>query len=163
MADQLYLSYRVRGFNSGNMLLHYEKMLAVFPYSRLSQAPALLRVNAIATSEPALIERIFEPPLDVEEMLSAANVATAPDCSVEIEVYWDLWQFVEEWKLTPSRVTLACFGPDFEELEGDHLRVAFGIDTHYLPQTGLPMLSLCLNQILKACFTLFRRQTMSWQ
>ena len=43
-----------------------------------------------------------------------------------------------EWKLLPARAVLACFGPDYESEREDHLRIDFGIDTHFLPQPDLP-------------------------
>jgi hypothetical protein len=36
MADQLYLSYKLRNFSAQNMLRHYEKLLRIFPFSRLA-------------------------------------------------------------------------------------------------------------------------------
>ena len=32
----------------------------------------------------------------------------------EIEAAWELWQFGSDWKLAPAAVTLACFGPAFD-------------------------------------------------
>ena len=51
----------------------------------------------------------------------------------EIDAAWDLWQFDGEWKLAPAGVTLACIGPGFEDEVGDHLRIEFGHDAHFLP------------------------------
>jgi len=55
-----------------------------------------------------------------------------------LETYWDLWQYDKEWSLAPARVTLAAFCPEFESDREDDIRVEFGIDTHFLPQTDLP-------------------------
>jgi hypothetical protein len=58
------------------------------------------------------------------------------DCAVELEAEWDLWQRSETgWSLAPARVLLCCYGPDFENDEGDHLRIELGLDALYLPQT----------------------------
>ena len=37
MADQLFLSYWLRNYNESTMLRNYEKLLRLFPYSRLAQ------------------------------------------------------------------------------------------------------------------------------
>jgi hypothetical protein len=138
MADQLYLSYALRGFTAQNMIRHYETLLRAFPYSRLNRGGAQLRVNAISLSEPPLIEKGFEDPaVDVDGILTATREFLAADCAAFLDTSWDLWQYTGEWKVQPSRVTLACFGPEFES-EGDNLRIEFGIDTHFLPQPELP-------------------------
>jgi hypothetical protein len=139
MADQLFLSYELRGFTAQNMVRHFEKVLRMFPYSRLSQRGALLRVQAISTVEPPLFEQRFEDPgAQIGDILNALKEYTAPDCAAFLEVAWDLWSYDGEWKLTPSVVTLACFGPQFESDSTDNIRVEFGMDTPFLPQPDLP-------------------------
>jgi len=32
---------------------------------------------------------------------------------------------------------LCCFGPAFDNEEGDHLRIEFGVDSRFLPQPGI--------------------------
>jgi hypothetical protein len=138
VADQLYLSYQLRGFSNMNMLRHWERLLRKFPYSRLSQAGSIFRVHAVAFSEPALFERGLPDPLDLDAMLEMAKEFTASDCAAQLETKWDLWQFEGDWKLTPARVTLTCFGSGFEDSDGDHLRVEFGPDAMFLPDPELP-------------------------
>ncbi|MGH9631329.1 MAG: hypothetical protein ACRD7E_23745 [Bryobacteraceae bacterium] len=138
MADQLYLSYILRGYTENNMLRHYEKMLRTFPYSRLSKGASVLRIHAVAETEPALLERAFEDPLDLDAVLAAAREAQSGDSAVMLESRWDLWQYDPDWKLTPARVMLSCFGPQFESASNQHLQIDFGIDTHFLPQPDLP-------------------------
>lgn len=137
LADQLYLSYKLRGFSSMNMLRHWERLLRVFPFSRLSQTANTLRVQAISLREPILFERGFPNPLDIDSVLEAAREFTASDCAVQLEAKWDLWHFVDDWKLTPTRVILGCFGPEFEDA-GEHLEVDFGPDVVFLPDPELP-------------------------
>ncbi|HUS08262.1 MAG TPA: hypothetical protein VMZ52_18300 [Bryobacteraceae bacterium] len=134
MADQLYLSYRLRGYTENNMLRHFEKMLSKFPFSRLSNRSSLLRVNAVSATEPPLFEKAYEDPVDLSVLMPAAKEFQAEDCGVQLESYWDLWQFDSEPAVAPTRVVLACFGPKFEDSEGDHLRIDFGVDSLFLPQ-----------------------------
>jgi hypothetical protein len=138
MADRLYLTLVLRGYNGNNMLRHYERMLRVFPFSRLSGAASVLRVNAVSETEPPLFERLFEDPPDVGAVLEAAKQFTTADCAVQFDSRWDLWQYEGDWKLTPSGVTLACLGPEFESDDGAHLRIDLGIDAPFLPQHDLP-------------------------
>jgi hypothetical protein len=39
MADQLYLSYWLRGFSEGNMLRKFERLLRTFPFSVAASRP----------------------------------------------------------------------------------------------------------------------------
>jgi hypothetical protein len=120
------------------MLRHYEKLLRLFPYSRLSQGASTLRIHAISPLEPPLFERSFDDPPPPDAILAAVNEFMAADCGLYLETHWDLWQFETDWQLLPSRVTLAGFAPGFESDNEDHVRVDFGLDTHFLPQPELP-------------------------
>ena len=133
MPDRLYLSCWVRGFTETNALRHFAKMLERFPFSILAKRGPVLRVYAIAHSEPPLIEREFLPGAGAADMLEAAREFMQADCACEIETFWDLWQYDDDWKLLPAPVTLACFGPAFENELGDHLRIEFGLDALFLP------------------------------
>lgn len=138
VADQLYLSYKLRGFSSMNMLRHWERVLRAFPFSKLMQTASTLRVNAVSFQEPPLLERGFEPPIDIDAVMAAAREFTANDCAVQLETKWDLWQFNNDWKLTPTRVVLTCLGELFEDSEDEHIRVDFGPDAIFLPDEELP-------------------------
>jgi hypothetical protein len=138
MADRLYLSVLLRGYNSSNMLRHYERMLRSFPFSRLSQTGVVLRINAVSESEPPVFEQPFENPPDVEAVITAARQFTTEDCVVQLEAKWDLWQFDKEWELRPAPVTLSCTGPGYPADEREHLNIDFGLDAHFLPQRDLP-------------------------
>jgi hypothetical protein len=151
MSDRLYLSCWVRGFdkplNGGpraytgrKLLSHFEKMLELFPFSKLSQRAAVVHVYAAAYSEPVLAEHNFLPGTLPADMIAVTRefVQEHEDCAVELEAEWDLWQHGETgWRLAPARVILACFGPDFENVDGDHLRIELGLDSLYLPQEGV--------------------------
>lgn len=134
MADQLYLSYWLRGFTTHNMARHFEKMLRVFPYSRLARHPATVRVLAMDYALPPVFEQPLPNPIDVEAVLTTCREFQHADSAFRVETAWDLWQFDTDWEVKPARTALCCFGPEFEEDE--HLRIEFGIDTYFLPQPG---------------------------
>jgi hypothetical protein len=138
MADQLFLSYRLRGFTESSMLRYYERLLRAFPYSRLTQTGSTLRISAISWDEPPLMETPIESPPDIDRILEIVREFASNDCGVQLETKWDLWQFEEDWSVQPARVVLSCFGPGFESEKNDHLRIDFGIDTLFLPQKELP-------------------------
>lgn len=138
MSDRLYLSCWTRGFSPSTLLLHYAKLLAAFPISKLSQRPQTLRVHAVSHAEPPVVEKPFEPNATFDDMLDAARDFLNDDCACDIETAWDLWQFDGEWKLTPAPVVISCFGPAFEQDSDDHLRIDFGLDSKFLPQPGVP-------------------------
>ena len=114
MSDRLYLSCWVRGFSDSNLLRHFGKMLDVFPFSKLAKTGPVVRVYAISYVEPPVFERVFDPGALVADMIASARDFVQPDCCVEIEAAWDLWQHHDDWKLWPSAVTLSCYGAEFE-------------------------------------------------
>jgi hypothetical protein len=137
MADRLYLSYWLRGFNGANMLRHLEKALRLFPFSRIRPMVSLT-VYAVEISEPAIFERAFPGTPDLAEVLAAARDFRSDDSAIEVEASWDLWQYDGEWKLTPARVRFTCYGPAFESEAGENLRIDFGLEDLFLPQPDLP-------------------------
>jgi hypothetical protein len=138
MADQLYLSYWLNGFTAQNMSRHYEKMLRLFPYSRLMFGASVFRIIPIAYSEPAIAEQALAMPDGIERVLTLMKEFHSADCSYRMETSWDLWQFEgSEWKIAPAKAALSCFGPEFQDSEAQ-LDVEFGIDALFLPQPGLP-------------------------
>jgi hypothetical protein len=137
MADQLYLSYWLRNFNAQNMLRQYEKLLRIFPFSRLAQQPSTFKVIAVDYSEPIVLEVAYPPPVQIEDVLAAAKDFANPDACYRLETWWDLWQFDADWQLTPTRVALCCFGPEFQHENDGDLGIDFGIDSNFLPRPDL--------------------------
>lgn len=134
MADRLFLSYRILGYNESNMLKHLETIVRKFPFSRLSKSGSWLRVHPVSWDEPVLVEQAFGNDAAMGEVLKTAAEFDLRDSAVEIESAWDLWQYVDDdWKLAPSSVSLFAFGPEFEGEVDDHLRIDPGLDTLYLP------------------------------
>ncbi|HLX43047.1 MAG TPA: hypothetical protein VKR43_06420 [Bryobacteraceae bacterium] len=133
MSDRLYLSLWIRNFDESTMLRHFEKMLGLFPFSKLAARGPVLRVYAIEYSEPPLFEREFIPGAEPREIVEAASEFMKDDCACELDAAWDLWQFDGDWKLAPAAVTLTCFAPVFDNDIADHLRIEFGLDSRYIP------------------------------
>lgn len=150
MADQLFLSYNLRGFTEANMLRHFEKVVRKFPFSKLSKGGLNLRITAVSFAEPTLLEQAFEPG-DLDGPLAATREHNTADCAVQMEGYWDLWQYEKDWKLTPTRVILTAFGPGFEDSDGEHIRIDLGLDTHFLPQEDLPNHLFMARSNIRAC------------
>ena len=138
MADQLYLSYKLRNFNAQNMLRQYEKLLRTFPFTHLALQPATFKVLGVDYNQPPVIEIPYPPPIPLDAVLAVAKDFENPDSCYRLETWWDLWQFEADWNLAPSRVALCCFGPEFEHESDDDLTVEFGIDAHFLPQPNAP-------------------------
>jgi len=138
MTDQLYLSYWLSNYTAENALRHYEKVLRLFPFSRLAQQASTFRILAVDFTEPVLLEIPYPPPVPVNDILDVARDFRSPDVCYRLETWWDLWQFDVDWKVAPSRVALCGFGPEFHTDGGEHLSIEFGVDTNFLPLTELP-------------------------
>ena len=144
MSDQLSLSIWLERGSRANRLKYFEKLLRLFPFSqREEQGQTTVSVQAVSVTEPPLLESPMNGPIDVNEALEALANYAGDDIAYGVESWWDLWQYQNDWKLAPSRVSLACFGPDFdngtERLLGEqeNLRIDFGVDSHYLPRLDL--------------------------
>jgi hypothetical protein len=74
--------------------------------------------------------------VDPAAILKVAQEAAHEDSAVLLETFWDLWQFEEDWQLSPAPATLCGFGPAFENDFSDHLRIDFGLDAKFLPSKG---------------------------
>jgi len=139
VADQLYLSYKMHNPMAQQVVRGLEKLLRAFPFSKLTKGATTLRILAVRIGEPALYEESYEAPFDPELALSAIREFAAADVALELEAWWEMWQFEKgEWKLLPARVTMSAFCPEYESDREDDIRVEFGIDTHFLPQPKLP-------------------------
>jgi len=140
VSDRLYLSCWLRpsdqigGFDQTNLLRQFGTMLELFPFSKLARRGPLLRIYAIEHAEPPLFEREFPIGAKPDAILAAASEFAKEDCTCQVETFWDLWERDEDWRLGPASITLACFGPDFENEHDDDLRIEFGLDARFLPQ-----------------------------
>jgi hypothetical protein len=136
MADHLYVSLWLTSVSPLLQPLTLKKLLEAFPFSALAPG-LLLRVYAVSFQETPLVEEIFDDPRDVESIAEAAREFYHPDCAIEVEARWDLWQLeAGEWRLAPARVVFGVFGPEFD-LDGDEqVRLDLGMETLYLPASG---------------------------
>jgi hypothetical protein len=134
MPDRLYVSYWVRGATVMNMLRHVEKALAVFPFSKLTNVEPVLRIYAVSYSETPVLEAALPNPPEPAAIVEAARDFELDDACVQVETFWDLWDFDTEWAMRPSRVLLEWFGPGFRDAErGETARVDFGLESRFLP------------------------------
>jgi hypothetical protein len=156
MADQVYLSCWVKGFSERNMLEHWGTVLRLFPASRLADRSSVLRVVPLSPSEAPLLEQALPSPFDPDSVLEAASEFEHSDCCYELETWWDLFQYDGDWNLRPSKVTLLCFGPDFENEIGDHLRLELGLDDLFLPTPDVPGSARMTQSNLKSLVHLVR-------
>jgi hypothetical protein len=125
MADQLFLSFWLRNYSDATMLRNYEKLLRLFPFSRLANQPSTFKIMAVDPTEPVVAEIPYPPPVPIDDVLAVAKDFQNADASYRLETWWDLWQFTSEentseqtkgdWKLAPARVALCCFGPEFNQ------------------------------------------------
>lgn len=138
MSDRLYLSCWITGFNESNMLRHFGRMLALFPYSKLAKRGPMVRVYALEHIEPPTFERELALTTDPKELLETIREFLHDDCACEVDAAWDVWEHDgTDWKLAPVSVTLHCFGPQFDNELGDNLRIDFGLDARFLPVPGV--------------------------
>ncbi|SRR5579884_974206 len=148
MPDRLYLSLWLRGFSPMNMLRHYEKALALFPFSKLAKAESALRIYAVEYAQPPVFEEPFPSPVDPAAVIERAKRFLNADSCYEFDAAWDLWRWdpgarvdlqpESAWQLAPSKVTISCFGPEFERDSDENLLFDFGVDTTFLPAPGAP-------------------------
>ncbi len=144
VTDQLFLSLWLGRKSRPNRLRHFDKLLRTFPFSQREQPQSVISVLAIDSTEPPILERPINGPLDVDEVVEILREYDGDDVAYEVETWWDLWTFDDDWKLTPARVLLSCFGPEFDNGtdaqagEQEDLRIDFGVDSHYLPDLDIP-------------------------
>ncbi len=130
------MARRNGAYSAESALRHFEKILGVFPFSRLAARGPALRVYALEHSEPPQFEREFSSGADPAAVVEAAREFMQDDSLAEVDAAWDLFQYDGGWKLSPAGVIICCFGPGFENEIGDQIRIDFGNDSRYLPDPG---------------------------
>jgi hypothetical protein len=144
VTDQLFLSIWLERNGRPERMRQFEKLLRSFPFSQREQPQSVLSILAVSATEPPLLERPVNGPIDVDDVLSSLADYQGEDVAFELESWWDLWTFDGDWTLGPARVLLSCFGPEFdsgteEELgRQEDLRIDFGVDSHFLPNLEIP-------------------------
>jgi hypothetical protein len=144
VTDQLFLSIWLERHAQTNRLRHFQRLLRSFPFSQREQPQSTVSILAINVTEPPLLERAVNGPIDLADIEATLADYKGDDIAYQVESWWDLWQFEEDWHLKPARVILSCFGPAFDngtEREAgaqEDLRIDFGVDSNYLPEEGTP-------------------------
>jgi hypothetical protein len=144
VTDLLSLSIWLSRGGQGHRVRQFEKLLRSFPFSQRPQPQSVVAIEAVSATEPPLLERPINGPLDPSEVLSMLEEYAGDDVAYRIESWWDLWQYEDDWKLEPSRVSLYCFGPEFdngterEVSRQEDLRIDFGVDSKFLPRPDVP-------------------------
>ncbi len=146
MTDQLSLSLWLTRNARSTRFRQFERLLRLFPFSQREQPPSIASIQAVNSTEPALLERPLNGPVDVSEVMATFQDYSGDDIAYRLETWWDLWKFDGDWRLAPSRVTLACFGPEFDSETGiatvtagqEDLRIDFGVDSYFLPLPEIP-------------------------
>lgn len=144
MTDQLFLSIWLDRKGRAERTREFEKLLRSFPFSQREQPQSVFSILAVASTEPPLLEKPVNGPVDVDDVFTSMEDYRGDDIAFELESWWDLWIYDGDWKLAPARVLISCFGAEFDSgTEGDagkqeDLRIDFGVDTHYLPDPGIP-------------------------
>lgn len=140
VTDQLSLSLWLARNMQSSRLRQFEKLLRLFPFSQRPQPQSIISIQAVDAREPALLERPVNGPVDPSEVMEIFQEYSGDDVAYHLESWWDLWRFNRDWKLAPARVSLACFGPEFDNRTGkkiheqEDLRIDFGVDSYFLPQ-----------------------------
>ncbi len=138
MTDRLYLSLWWKDPQPETMLPRMMRLLATFPFSRLMPQVSLT-VRAVSPSEAPILEESFVGPNALEQVGESASGFSLADASVEVEGAWDLLiRDGEIWKLSPVGVAISAFGLEYEREGGEDLRIEFGTESPFIPETESP-------------------------
>ena len=160
VTDQLSLSIWLAAGAQVNRLKHFEKLLRAFPFSQRAQPQSIVSIHAIDETEPPLLERPVNGPVDVSDVVSIFRDYAGDDVAYQLESWWDLWQFDGDWKLAPARISFACYGPEFDngtaQKPGDQedIRIDFGVDSYFLPQPQLASSAKLIESNIKSLLRL---------
>jgi len=160
VTDQLFLSIWLDRHAQANRLRYFQKMLRAFPFSQREQPQSTVSVQAIDLTEPPLLEKAVNGPIDIAEIEPVFAEYQGEDIAFELESWWDLWQFDGDWKLKPTRVSLSCFGRQFdngtdvERTDQEDLRIDFGVDTSFLPDPDVPASARLIESNIKSLLRL---------
>jgi hypothetical protein len=152
--DRLYFSCWLKDNRTQPLLHQFQKLLESFPFSKLAKRGPVLRLYALEHAEPPLMEREFPAGVEMALVIDTCREFMQPDTACEVDAFWDLWQYdpsrvagrqlvgesgdsTDGWNLSPVHVRLACYGPEFNNGLGDHLRIEFGPDARFLPVPGV--------------------------
>jgi len=144
VTDQLSLSIWLNRNGRTNRVRQFEKLLRLFPFSHRPQPQSSISIHAISSTEPPLLEKPVNGPVDIAEIMMVLQEYAGDDIACRVDTWWDLWRYEQEWAISPSRVSLSCFGPEFDNgteldtADQEDLRIDFGLDSKFLPQPNVP-------------------------
>jgi hypothetical protein len=126
------------------MLSHLERFLSTVPLSAEPPGFAELVIRAVEPAEVPLAEfdlrgHNFAPP----DIIELAREHHSSDVSYEISARWDLWvsdMETAKWAKRPERLTLFCFGPDYDQginTESGHFLADVGVEHLFTGHAGL--------------------------
>ena len=160
VTDQLFLSIWLDRHAQTDRLRYYRKLLSLFPFSQREQPQSTVSIHAVDVTEPPLLEKAVNGPIDLAQIEPIFAEYKGDDIAYELESWWDLWQFDGDWKLKPTRVSLSCFGRQFdngtddEAADQEDLRIDFGVDTTFLPAPQIPASARLIESNIKSLLRL---------
>ena len=100
MSDRLYFSCWLRGFDRNGSMLPFQKALNVFRFRKLAKrGPVRRAFMRWSRAEPPLIEQEFPLGSKSGTLVEAAAELAHGDCCIEIDTFWDLWQYNDgDWE-----------------------------------------------------------------
>lgn len=142
VTDQLSLALWLHRHSRANRLRYFEQLLKLYPFSQRDQPQSTISIHAVDSTQPPLFEQAVNGPLDPDAVAPILRDYAGEDIAYRVESWWDLWQLDDgDAKLAPTRVALACFGPEFDDgvASGqEDIRIDFGVDSNFLPQAEVP-------------------------
>ena len=160
VTDQLFLCIWLDRHAQTDRLRYYRKLLSLFPFSQREQPQSTVSIQAIDDTEPPLLEKAMNGPVDLAQIEPIFSEYKGEDIAFEVESWWDLWQFDGDWKLKPTRVSLSCFGRQFDNGtdhaadEQEDLRIDFGVDSTFLPDPDIPASARLIESNIKSLLRL---------
>jgi hypothetical protein len=144
MPNRAYASLWTRNFDKSTMLAHFEGFLGALPVTAEAPAFTELVIRAVDSTEPPLEEHdLRSEAFSVAEIRKLAQEHLESDISFEVGARWDLWLRDLEsgkWNKKPERVTISCFGPDYDNgisAESGHLMADVGFEHVFTGHAGL--------------------------
>lgn len=119
MGNHAYVSFWTRERAPETMLDRFERFLETFPLSASRHGFTALTIRAVSPAETPLLEQDLRGiKATASDVIALARERNNPDCSYEIEGYWDMRQRGLEtgaWQKAPERVLLICNGRSYDE------------------------------------------------
>ena len=87
------------GFSNMNMLRHWERLLRVFPFSKLAKVLIFSSPRGVVHRAGSVRGKLSGSRLDLDPILEAAREFMGSDCAAQLEAKWDIWQYLaNDWK-----------------------------------------------------------------